>query len=336
MKVRESSAVHEFQIASALPGVTYTKGEIRMKRFFWLLIVVVLLSGCASVNQRGFNTRTSIHTVTNTAYDATGFDIDGYNKDGWDKDGFNRRGYDKDWFDRDGYDNNGFNRSGYNRSGFNKSGYNVNGYNEAGFNKDGWNENGYDKDGFNKEGVNALGWYKSGINSITQNKYDKDGYDITGFNAAGYNKEGYNRDGYDKDGYDKNKWDKEGINKLTKTVFDRYGYDREGFNSQSVHRDTGTKFDKSGYNVLKEKGYKIFLAKGTSPYKFDIGTIKIDGQPFAMYESAMVSKGRHIIEAQSNNYNGYNTAINIKNHSQAIDINSDVTVNIDDYGITWK
>ncbi len=74
-----------------------------MKKILFLSIILLLLSSCANVDERGFysdgkNVRK--HKITNTYYDLNGYDVDnhdieGYNPEGYDYDGYTREDYKK-------------------------------------------------------------------------------------------------------------------------------------------------------------------------------------------------------------------------------------------------
>ena len=180
-----------------------------------------------------------------TAYDADGYDCNGFNRDGYDCNGFNRDGYDcygynvagyKDGYDCYGYNVDGYNREGYDIHGYNRDGYDRRGYTSSGYNKDGYdrrgntagdyNEGGYDSDGYNSDGYNSDGYDYYGHDS---DGYDSDGYDSNGYNSNGYDWEGYNCDGYDSNGYDRNGYDCDG--------YDYDGYDRNGYDSDGYDED---------------------------------------------------------------------------------------------------
>ena len=73
-------------------------------------------------------------TPTQYIYDASGYNVDGFNSHG-----FNAAGYDKNGFNAEGYNAGGFNAQGYNAAGYNAQGYNAQGYNVAGYNYMGFN-----------------------------------------------------------------------------------------------------------------------------------------------------------------------------------------------------
>ncbi len=100
-----------------------------------------------------------------------------YNATGWDVDGFNPQGY-----DAEGYDRTGFNAQGYDRDGYDRQGYTIDGYDRGGYDRDGFTAEGYDRYGYDREG------------------YDRDGYDRTGYDKDGYDRSGYNAEGLDRDG----------------------------------------------------------------------------------------------------------------------------------------
>jgi hypothetical protein len=135
--------------------------------FIWLFLLINLL-GCNEIDNRGFNTKTKMNSITKSYYDAMGYDYDGYDRNGFNKDGFKIDGFNKEGFDKDGFDKNGFNKDGIDNEGFNNEGFNIDGFNRSGF----------DKDGFNVDGFNKKGWNKLGINKETNTKYDKEGFDI--------------------------------------------------------------------------------------------------------------------------------------------------------------
>ena len=125
------------------------------------LVLSLLFWGCvASVNERGFNTVSKVHTKTNTLFDEDGYDFRGYDADGYNSAGF-------DW---------------------------------QGFDKNGFNSKGFDEDGFNKDGVDKFGFKKDGTHSLTGTKYDSSGYNRSGFNAEGYDRNGFDENGKDKEG----------------------------------------------------------------------------------------------------------------------------------------
>ena len=180
-----------------------------------------------------------------TAYDADGYDCNGFNRDGYDCNGFNRDGYDcygynvagyKDGYDCYGYNVDGYNREGYDIHGYNRDGYDRRGYTSSGYNKDGYdrrgntagdyNEGGYDSDGYNSDGYNSDGYDYYGHDS---DGYDSEGYDCDGYNSNGYDWEGYNCDGYDSNGYDSEGYDCDG--------YDYDGYDRNGYDSDGYDED---------------------------------------------------------------------------------------------------
>lgn len=104
---------------------------------------------------------------TQYIYDASGFNIDGFNSEGYGTDGFNSSGFNVQGYDRDGYDAQGFNAEGYTRAGYDRDGYDRNGYNELGF----------DRQGFNSSGYNSVG-------------LDRDGYDVNGYDINGLDRNG--------------------------------------------------------------------------------------------------------------------------------------------------
>ena len=166
-----------------------------------------------------------------TAYDADGYDCNGFNRDGYDcygynvdgyKDGYDCYGYNVDGYNREGYDMHGYNRDGYDRRGYTSSGYNKDGYDRRGntegdYNEDGYDSEGYDCDGYDYNGYNSDGYDCDGYDS---NGYDSEGYDCDGYDSNGYDWEGYNCDGYDYNGYNSDGYDCDG--------YDSNGYDQYG------------------------------------------------------------------------------------------------------------
>ena len=157
---------------------------------------------------------------------------------------------------------------------------------------------------FDKDGYNSFNFDVNGINKFTNTSFDQDGYDANGFNAQGYNKDGYNK----------------------------YGYDKDGYNMQGIHINTGTEFNPSGYNVKGEKGFTLTFTKDNSYNVFTVVTIKVDGQPFVLGQKRVVLKGIHLIEAQTTRDK---KAIKLRNHSESVNVQYDMTVRISDYGIYY-
>jgi hypothetical protein len=121
--------------------------------------------------------------------------------------------------------------------------------------------------------------------------------------------------------------DKNGSNK---DGYNKYGYDKNGFNMQGIHINTGTEFNESGYNVRGEKGFTLSFAKDSSYNVFSVVSIKIDGQPIALNEKRVVLNGNHLIEAQTTRDK---KARKLRNDSQVVNIQYDMTIRISDYGI---
>lgn len=144
-----------------------------MKFKIILIMLMSLLISCATIDKKGFNIDTKIHSKTKTPYDLYGYDMDGYYLDG-----YNKQGYNKEGFDRDGYYKDGYNINGYNRKGYNKEGFNRGGYNRAGYDRDGFDRDGFDKNGYSKIGYDRNGFDKNGIHIKTGKKYDKSGLDV--------------------------------------------------------------------------------------------------------------------------------------------------------------
>ncbi len=124
-------------------------------------------------------------------------------------------------------------------------------YNKYGFNKDGihkdtstkWNLKGVDKEGLYVYGYSKDKKYvRYGFLGGFYSGYDKEGYSFRGFDKNGYNRSGYNRSGYDKDGYNKDGWDIKSLHKDTGTEYNKYGFNREDY-------------DEDGYNP---KGYNKY------------------------------------------------------------------------------
>ncbi len=75
----------------------------KMKKILFLSIILLLLSSCTNVDERGFYTdgeNIRKHKITGTYYDPNGYDIDnhdmdGYNPEGYDYDGYTREEYKK-------------------------------------------------------------------------------------------------------------------------------------------------------------------------------------------------------------------------------------------------
>ncbi len=161
-------------------------------------------------NEDGFNAD-GIHRKTGTKYDLEGYDADGFDDIGVDREGFDREGFGSDDRDREGYDRQGYDENGFNRNGFNQT----------------------------------------GINRMTGSRYDYDGFDIDGRDRHGYDRDGFNKYGYDIRGFDREGFDgrgfnREGINKKTGTEFGLSGWNQ----SETIHRDTGTKYDPDGFDHL--------------------------------------------------------------------------------------
>lgn len=74
-----------------------------MNKILFLSIILLLLSSCANIDERGFYTEgenVRKHKITGTYYDSSGYDIDnhdieGYNPEGYDYDGYTREDYKK-------------------------------------------------------------------------------------------------------------------------------------------------------------------------------------------------------------------------------------------------
>jgi hypothetical protein len=90
-------------------------------------------------------------------FDASGFDLDGFNSLG-----FKANGYDAAGYDSNGYNSAGYNRNGYNSLGFDAMGYNQAGYDSLGFDRFGFNSDGWDREGFGRDGYNAQGLDRQG------------------------------------------------------------------------------------------------------------------------------------------------------------------------------
>lgn len=131
-----------------------------MKYFITCIFACLLFCwGCVShLDQRGFDLKTKIHSVTNTTYDENGYNIngidtDGFNFDGYDQNGFNKNGFDKDGYNNKRYDQDGFDKNGYNKDGFDRDGYNIEGYDKNNFNRNGYHKitkTKYNTNGYNK------------------------------------------------------------------------------------------------------------------------------------------------------------------------------------------
>ena len=79
---------------------------------------------------------------TEYIYDASGFNIDGFNAGGFTKNGYNAAGFDATGFNASGYDTQGFNREGWTADGFNR---------------DGWDHEGFGRDGYNMQALDREG-----------------------------------------------------------------------------------------------------------------------------------------------------------------------------------
>ena len=90
-------------------------------------------------------------------YDASGFNIDGFNSLGFKPDGYDAAGYDKNGYNKAGYDRNGYNILGFDGMGYNLAGYDSLGFDRFGFNSDGWDREGFGRDGYNAQGLDRLG-----------------------------------------------------------------------------------------------------------------------------------------------------------------------------------
>ena len=210
-----------------------------------------------------------------TAYDADGYDCNGFNRDGYDCNGFNRDGYDcygynvagyKDGYDCYGYNVDGYNREGYDIHGYNRDGYDRRGYTSSGYNKDGYdrrgntagdyNEGGYDSDGYNSDGYNSDGYDYYGHDS---DGYDSEGYDCDGYNSNGYDWEGYNCDGYDSNGYDSEGYDCDGYDY---DGYDRNGYDSDGYDEDGYDQYGGSNDDENYSYVADYKTLRRFDSIG--------------------------------------------------------------------------
>ena len=190
------------------------------KNFIFVILILIFIAGCSSLDSRGFylsGEKKGLHKVTETKYN-----VEGYDKDGFDEKGFNREGYNSL-----GYNKTGYNKEGYNKEGYHLDGYDKEGYNREGYNREGYDEFGYDKNGYNKEGYNEEGYDKNG--------YNKKGYNLEGYNKEGYDKKGYNSLGYDKNGYNLLGWNAKGINEFTETYYDENGFDENGNSPYVFH-----------------------------------------------------------------------------------------------------
>ena len=179
-----------------------------------------------------------------TAYDADGYDCNGFNRYGWDVDGFDKNGYNCYGYNRDGDNCYGYNRDGYNSDGYNRmnktaADYNEYGYDCDGYDCDGYDEKGYDSDDYNRDGYDRYGYNSDGYDRYG---YNRDGYDRYGYNCDGYDECGYNSDGYDENGYDSEGHDSEGYDRYG---YDCYGYDEYGYDSEGYDCDG---YDEDGYN----------------------------------------------------------------------------------------
>lgn len=132
---------------------------MRSSALLWSLTAILFL-GCQSIDSRGFDPATKIHTATKTRFDKSGYDIDEFDRSGFNKQGFNRYGFGKDGFNPYGFDDMGYDKDGLDKNGFNKSGV--------------CKETGtlFDKSGFDRQGVDSTG-------------FDRGGYDIKGINRSG-------------------------------------------------------------------------------------------------------------------------------------------------------
>ena len=189
-----------------------------------------------------------------TAYDADGYDCNGFNRDGYDRNGYNTTGrdkdgycglgYDKDGYNRDGYDCYGYNANRRDRYGYDRCGRNVDGYNRYGYDMYGYNREGYDPDGYASSGYNKDGYDRRGN---TAGDYNEDGYDSRGYDSDGYNSDGYDYYGHDSDGYDSDGYNSDGYNSdgYDSDGYDSYGYNSNGYNEDGYDYDG---YDSDGYN----------------------------------------------------------------------------------------
>lgn len=228
--------------------------------FSAIVILILMLTGCANHDIRGFNLKTRRNWHTMSYYDKNGYDIDGYNSEGVNERGFDKKGWNR--FTNTAYDYNGFSVDGLNKETNKK--IDERGFNYKGFNEETNSE--YDKNGFNFQGIHRVtkteydenGWTWYGLNKYTQTYYDKDG-----FNKEGYDQQGYNRDGYDEKGYNRKGYNKNGYNEMGEKydpnapqsegeediVYDKDGFDKHGYNEEGVDRDG---FNKQGVFVGDE------------------------------------------------------------------------------------
>ena len=191
-----------------------------------------------------------------TAYDADGYDCNGFNRDGYDCNGYNTTGRDKDGYCGLGYDEDGYNRDGYNCYGYNANRRDRYGYDYDGYNVDGYNRYGYDRHGYNREGYDPNGYASSGYNKDgydrrgnTAGDYNEDGYDSMGYDSRGYDSDGYNSDGYDSDGYDYYGYDSDGYNS---DGYDSNGYNCDGYDEDGYNCDG---YDEDGYDRYGDSYY---------------------------------------------------------------------------------
>ena len=213
------------------------------------------------------------------AYDADGYDCNGFNRDGYDCNGYNTTGRDKDGYCGLGYDCNGFNRDGYDCYGYNANRRDRYGYDRCGRNVDGYNREGYDRydrnvDGYNREGYDIHGYNREGYDrrGNTAGDYNEGGYDSRGYDSDGYNSDGYDYYGHDSDGYDSNGYDIHGYNRegYDPNGYDSEGYDYDGYDYDGYDRDgyDSNGYDEDGYNSngYDEDGYDRY---GDSYYDDD-------------------------------------------------------------------
>ena len=101
-------------------------------------------------------------------------------------------------------------------------------------------------------------WNSKHINKTTNTYFDEDGYDFQGYDIDGFDKDGYNRRGFNKKGIHRDtgmKYDKRGYDinyRDRKGRFRKVTLDNNGFNSNNIHILTGTRFGPDGFN---KEGY---------------------------------------------------------------------------------
>ena len=193
-------------------------------------------------------------------------------------------------FDESGYDSNGFNIKGIHKdtkTRYDKDGYDHQGYDEFGLNKYGFTRDGhYAQLGDNGKLTVVFAKITTRMLSKENDKnYNKDGYTARGFSGVGKNyyvlkKNPELGDIYET--FDRRGFLADGTNIETGTKYNKYGYDaygynkdgfdEYGFNAEGINEYTGTKLDLDGNSYKDARAYKrrkLELPEGLDKDGFD-------------------------------------------------------------------